>query len=1068
MKSYYLLVVSGILLVSCSTATPNPVGQGAGNDLNPFSLDSLVEVNAEDSKTIEDIDISSVDADVPLDSLSPGDVSVDNSGSCPGGSGCPCLANGDCQTELCIDVPGGKACAQPCADACPDGFSCSPVTFGSDIANFCVPRLLHLCDPCANSKDCASLGITGAACVDLSGDGHFCGIPCQGGCPDGYACKNVKNTEGSSSDQCVRSGSGAAAQCPCSDAAKAAKLSTTCATAYPGPENTTVFCPGNRSCNVGGLTACDAPAPVTETCNGQDDDCNGLTDEGDCDDNNACTTDSCAGKEGCKHTALGGACDDGNACTSGDVCTAGVCKSGTALQCNDANPCTQDACLPASGCTNTVLDGQSCDADGDACTAGDACVGKVCTAGPVTGCDDKNACTIDSCDTKSGQCVHDPVTDGVACDDGTLCTVADSCQSGKCKGKAANCDDTNECTADTCLPATGCQHTPMNGPCDDLNPCTLADTCDQGNCAPGKPVACNAGDACMIGKCDLNSGNCSYLPVGPGTPCDDANICTDLDTCSAGNCSGKAKNCDDNNACTMDSCDLSQGCVYAAQSGPCSDGNACTVGDVCGAGKCTGNAIDCDDGNACTQDSCVPASGCSHTTVPVGTPCSDNSQCTAVDVCNGDQCAGVLISCDDGNPCTDDSCDAKAGCSHLANTAPCTDSNACTSGDVCKASLCVGAPVNCADGNVCTLDACDPGLGCIFPAVAGNCDDKNACTSGDSCAAGKCTGSAIVCNDNNVCTLDSCNIAQGCVYTPQSVDCSDSNACTSGDTCSGGVCTGSAMSCDDNNPCTTDSCNVNTGCAHANLADGASCGANLTCQAGVCAANKCTGTLTFQYTGKIESWPIPACAGPVTIEVWGAQGGISSGGGGGLGAKVQGTYNSPGSTLSLIVGQQGGTAPYPAGGGGGSFVANGNTPVLVAGGGGGAYQNWANPGASTILANAGNGTGGAQSNLGGGGGGFTVDGQPPIYGGRSFLNGGAGGSRYPANEANCANGGFGGGGGSSMNGNFNAGGGGGYDGGKSGNGNAATGGSSYINPAVTGSKHTPGTNSGDGKIVLTW
>jgi hypothetical protein len=45
-----------------------------------------------------------------------------------------------------------------------------------------------------------------------------------------------------------------------------------------------------------------------------------------------------------------------------------------------------------------------------------------------------------------------------------------------------------------------------------------------------------------------------------------------------------------------------------------------------------------------------------------------------------------LLSCDDGNVCTTDSCDAKQGCEHSA--------------------------ISCDDGNHCTLDSCDPKAGC--------------------------------------------------------------------------------------------------------------------------------------------------------------------------------------------------------------------------------------------------------------------------------------------------------------------------------------------------------------------
>ena len=82
-----------------------------------------------------------------------------------------------------------------------------------------------------------------------------------------------------------------------------------------------------------------------------------------------------------------------------------------------------------------------------------------------------------------------------------------------------------------------------------------------------------------------------------------------------------------------------------------------------------------------------------------------------------DLCAGV--DCDDGNPCTVDSCSAGA-CSHDGTgvSLACDDGNACTTGDACQgdeAGTCAGedtSATRCDDANACTLDSCDAALGC--------------------------------------------------------------------------------------------------------------------------------------------------------------------------------------------------------------------------------------------------------------------------------------------------------------------------------------------------------------------
>ncbi len=64
--------------------------------------------------------------------------------------------------------------------------------------------------------------------------------------------------------------------------------------------------------------------------------------------------------------------------------------------------------------------------------------------------------------------------------------------------------------------------------------------------------------------------------------------------------------CDDNNACTGDSCSNGN-CLFPSIN--CSDGNGCTD-DACFAGSCV-HTLNCNDGNPCTIDQCVN-SMCRH------------------------------------------------------------------------------------------------------------------------------------------------------------------------------------------------------------------------------------------------------------------------------------------------------------------------------------------------------------------------------------------------------------------------------------------------------------------------
>lgn len=145
------------------------------------------------------------------------------------------------------------------------------------------------------------------------------------------------------------------------------------------------------------------------------------------------------------------------------------------------------------------------------------------------------------------------------------------------------------------------------------------------------------------------------------------------------------------------------------------------------------------DGDICTTDGCDTQSGSTYTPVIP----ADNVACT-VDSCDPDLGIRHLADnslCDDGVACTNDSCDPETGCSSTPNNAACNDNVACTT------------------------DACGPG-GCTNTPDDAACDDGVACTT-DTCGAGGCanTPSNAACNDSNVCTIDACG-AGGCLYTP--------------------------------------------------------------------------------------------------------------------------------------------------------------------------------------------------------------------------------------------------------------------------------------------------------------
>ena len=83
--------------------------------------------------------------------------------------------------------------------------------------------------------------------------------------------------------------------------------------------------------------------------------------------------------------------------------------------------------------------------------------------GTPTVCTTADQCHVaGSCDSSTGVCSNSPAASGTPCNDGSVCTQTDACDgSGDCRGAAPlNCDDGDNCTADSCDPTNGCVHVP--------------------------------------------------------------------------------------------------------------------------------------------------------------------------------------------------------------------------------------------------------------------------------------------------------------------------------------------------------------------------------------------------------------------------------------------------------------------------------------------------------------------------------------------------------------------------------------------------------------------------------
>ncbi|HEY1019922.1 MAG TPA: HYR domain-containing protein, partial [Sediminibacterium sp.] len=275
------------------------------------------------------------------------------------------------------------------------------------------------------------------------------------------------------------------------------------------------------------------------------------------------------------------------------------------------------------------------------------------------------------------------------------------------------------------------------------------------------------------------------------------------------------------------------------------------------------------------------------------------------------------------------------------------------------------------------------------------------------------------------------------------------------------------------------------------------------------AASVFAQTTTFNYSGTIVNYTVPAGVTKLTITTKGAQGGNN----GGLGASMQGDFLvTPGQVLKILVGGQGGTSSGNSGGGGGSFVTTStNTPLIIAGGGGGATCTAAGlPGVTST--NGTNGSNGSSSGsyaygggggINGGGGGGSAGRYGAASGGAGLLGnggrgiasisvfsyatgGGVGGNGTNGGDGTATSGaytgisnsfiaggapgytygGFGGGGGVYLYDYCNSGaGGGGYSGGGGSYSSGGGGGGSYN--SGTNQVNTTGVRSGNGEVTIT-